>query len=255
MKIIFKAIILTITCLIFLYAFSSSYTSQNIDDLDFVIALGIDYSDDQNMLKVSFEFADINSFSEDNSSNDSEPIVDTVEASSISSAINIMNAYEGKQLNLSHCKIIVFSQDIAQSGISSEVNELISNTQIRPTANIIISSATSSDYIENSTSSLEQVLTKYYDIFPTSSLYSGYTSNITLKDFYEDFSSNSYGSVAILGSLNMNADTESDSEVASSGEPTTINETSVESSSQIVSGDRDTENFGLCVLKNGSLIR
>ena len=104
MKVFIKWICIIITVLIFLYAFSSSYSSQNIDHLDYVIALGIDTVPDSDNLSVSFEFANLGSFSENASSQKTEPIINTIIAPSIPNAITIMNAYIGKQLNLSHCK-------------------------------------------------------------------------------------------------------------------------------------------------------
>ena len=153
------------TCLIFFYAFSASYNSNNIDHLDYVIAIGVDTSDDEKNLQVSFEFTDLGAFSESSSSDSSEPTINTVIAASNPDAINLMNAYAGKQINLSHCRVIAFSEDIAKIGILEEVTYFMNNTQIRPTTNVIIASKTAKDYIESSTSSLEDVLTKYYEVF------------------------------------------------------------------------------------------
>lgn len=278
MKSILKWIIVLTTALIFLYAFSASYNSQNIDHLDYVIAIAVDSIPDSNNLQVSFEFANISSYSENASSGNSTPIINTVSAPSISSAINIMNAYVGKQLNLAHCKVVVFSEELAKKGILSEVTFLKNDTQVRPTTNVIVSIDRAKDYIENSTSSLEQILTKYYDIFPTSSEYTGYTSNILLGDFYESLVNHDSGSIAILGKKSKSANQTQQSSKDSSSNNTSAgdmdsntvsdntqianetsninNQTSNNSidttppEESIVEGDRNTENIGLCVFKN-----
>lgn len=206
MKSVLKWFIIIITVIIFLYAFSSSYYSQNIDHLDYVIALGIDRIPDSDNLSVTFEFANLGSFSENASSEQTEPIINTIVAPTIPNAITIMNAYIGKQLNLSHCKVIAFSKDFAKTGILDEISFLTHDIQIRPTTNVVVTDCNTSDYLKHSTSSLEQVLTKYYDIFPTSSEYTGYTSNIPLGKFYENLLNKNSGSVAILGSLVENSD-------------------------------------------------
>lgn len=294
MKPALKWIILIITSLIFLYAFSTSYSSQNIDRLDYVIAIGVDSIPDSDNLEISFEFANFSSFSENSSSQDSEPIINTVVAPSISSAINIMNAYVGKQLNLSHCKVIIFSEELAKKGILSEVTYLMNNTQIRPTANIIVAIDSAKEYIENSVSSLEQVLTKYYDIFPTSSEYTGYTSNILLGEFYESLANKDSGAVTILGKKskvpNENKEAETQQNTSSGGSSSaqgmnntsssgntqnsneqgntsnTTNETSsnnvgndtsidtIAPEESVVEGDRGTENIGLCVFKDDKYV-
>lgn len=283
MKLALKWIIIVTISVIFLYAFSASYRSQNIDQLDYAIAIGIDTLPDSNNLKISFEFTNFSTYSESSSSEDSKPIINTVVAPSISSGINIINAYEGKQLNLSHCKVIVFSEDFAKKGLLSEVTYLMNSTQIRPTTNIIIAKDSAKNYLENSISSLEQVLTKYYEIFPNSSEYTGYTSNIILGEFYESLINKNCGSVTILGKKSpvANKDTNSDSQSNSSKESesnstkesnsnlaeesNTSNETSnnitsstsmndILSGTSILEGDRGTENIGLCVFKDDKYV-
>ena len=284
MKTALKWLIVIITSLIFLYAFSASYNSQNMDRLDYVIALGVDSIPESDSLAVSFEFANLGSFSENASSKDTEPIINTIEAPSISTAINIMNAYIGKQLNLAHCKVIVFSKDYAEKGLLSEISVLMHNTQIRPTTNVVISESDAHEYLKNSVSSLEQVLTKYYDVFPTSSEYTGYTSNIPLGEFYESLLNKDAGSVAILGQksnvrkqtisssssqstsngeTSMNKSLESSEEESSSNPKTgSISDPNAEQSKDdilenqaILEGDRGTENIGLSVFKCDRLIR
>ena len=153
MKLALKWIIILVTSLIFLYAFSASYRSQNIDQLDYAIAVSVDSLPDSDNLEVSFEFTDSGTYSVNSSSEGSEPIINTVVAPSIASAINIINSYVGKQLNLSHCKVIVFSQEFAKKGILSEVSYLMNSTQIRPTTNIIIANNSAKEYLKNSISS------------------------------------------------------------------------------------------------------
>ena len=234
MKDLLKWVVFITTILIFLYAFSSSYNSQNIDHLDYVIALCVDTVPDSDNLKVSFEFADLKSFSENSSSNSSEPIINTIVAPSISNAINVMNGYIGKQLNLSHCKLIVFSKDFAKRGVFNEVSVLANNVQIRPTASIVVSDMDASEYVKKSVSTLEQVLTKYYDLFPTSSKYTGYTSNIPLGKFYESIQEGDIGAVTILGKEVKNIKENTQSSSSGEGQDT------ASSSDKQSSGDQNS---------------
>ena len=289
MKKFFIWIIIFCTIFIFTYAFSASYNSQNIDRLDYIIAIGIDKSPDNTNLQVSFEFTDLGAFSESDSEQGSKPIIDTVVAPSIPESINLMNAYAGKQVNLSHCKVVVFSEDVARDGILEEVTYLMNSPQIRPTTNIIIASDKAKDYIENSTSSLEGILTKYYDLFPTSAEYTGYTSNILLSRFYQNLTNDESGAVAILGTKSKSSKKNSQSEeentskdssqsqeenTSKEGSQSQEENTSKESSQSqeentsksnstlesiapgenIVEGDRGTENIGLAVFNKDKYI-
>ena len=247
MKSVLKWFIIIMTIIIFLYAFSSSYYSQNIDHLDYVIALGIDKLPNSDNLSVTFEFANLGSFSENASSEQTEPIINTIIAPTIPNALTIMNAYIGKQLNLSHCKVISFSEDFAKTGILDEVSFLTHNIQIRPTTNVVVTDCNAVDYLKHSTSSLEQVLTKYYDIFPTSSEYTGYTSNIPLGRFYENLLDINSGAVSILGSLVENADSKSqnlsfsNSQNSDVSPPSKSNNTSSESSDTNNNSNKENE--------------
>lgn len=241
-----KFISVFIVLAIFLYAFSASYTSHNIDNLAYVVAIGFDTSDsnDVNKMKVSFQFITSSAISDKGSSSNSTPIVNTVESTSISRALNLMNSYFGKELNLAHCKVIVFSEKFAQNDISEEIYTLINNPQIRPTTNIVISKCDASYYIENSKPTLEQLVTKYYDVFPNSSKYTGYTANITIGDFFNKIICDSCNPTAILGGYNSNT----------SNQNGTNNTDNVIANNSNIVGKRGTENIGLAVFNGGKLI-
>lgn len=283
----FYAIIVLV--LLFLYAFSASYTSDSVDNISYVIALAVDENEGADNLQVTFEFMDTSTFSSENSSESKSAIIDTINATSINSAINLLNAYIGKQVNLSHCKVVVFSDKLAKKGINAEVSELMNNIQVRPSTNIIICKGNALEYIQKSTSQLEKILTKYYDIFPNSSEYTGYTSNIMIGEFYNYLTTKECGNLAILGGLNptispsnssgnpsnQSADgnsrtsSSSGSESNSSESNSSTNGTeSVEkkseenpdnstplsemvSGSAPILGERGTENIGLAVIKDG----
>ena len=110
---LFKKSLIFIIILLFLAAFSSSYNALSIDKLAYVVAIGIDISEN-NKYSYSFQFTNMSPPTESGTSKKSPSIVNSVEASSLSSAINLMNSYIDKRLNLSHCKVIVFSEEVAR---------------------------------------------------------------------------------------------------------------------------------------------
>ncbi len=269
-----KFFLIVILTLVFMYAFSTSYTSDSVDNISYVIALAVDENDGDQNLQVTFEFMDTSTFSNEGSSESKSAIIDTINATSINSAINLLNAYIGKQVNLSHCKVVVFSDKIAQKGISAEVSELMNNIQVRPSTNLIICKGNALEYIQNSTSQLEKILTKYYDIFPNSSEYTGYTSNIMIGEFYNYLTTKECGNLAILGGLNptISPSNSSGNPSNESADGSSSGESSKGSSekekpkekpdnctpiSKIISGnapilgERGTENIGLAVMKDG----
>lgn len=246
-----KFIFILILLAIFVYAFSASYVSHNITNLAYVSAIGFDVADSSDgtnitdKIKVSFQFVNPSALGDQGSSSDTPTsIVNSVESTSINTAINLMNVYRGKELNLAHCKVVVFSEKFAESDISEEIYTLINNTQIRPTTNIIISKCDASYYIENSKPTLEQLVTKYYDIFPNSSRYTGYTANIALGDFFNSLVCSSCTPTAILGGYNTNTYDQISSDNAND---------SISNNSSII-GNRGAENIGLAVFDGGKLV-
>ena len=109
-------VISLILLVIFTNGFSAAYTSRKIDNLAYVLALGIDVGEKSKM-KVSAQFTKSASVSP-GSGTSAEDIDNIVlvsgEADSIFSAINLLNSYIGKEINLSHCSLIIFSEEFAK---------------------------------------------------------------------------------------------------------------------------------------------
>jgi len=109
-------VICLILLVIFANGFSAAYTSRAIGNLAYVLALGIDVGEKSKM-KVSAQFTKSASVSP-GSGTSAEDIDNIVlvsgEADSIFSAINLLNSYIGKEINLSHCSLIIFSEEFAK---------------------------------------------------------------------------------------------------------------------------------------------
>ena len=247
---IIKVFFVIALIIVLLIAFSSSYTSLSIDNLAFVIAIAIDVGDSDENVKVTFQLEKPSSISQNGSPEDDTTVMNTVETSSISTAINFMNAYIGKEINLSHCKLVVFSEEIASKNISDKIYTLVNDIQIRPSTNIIVSKTTAKYYLENSKPSLEALPTKYYEIFPNSSKYTGYTVNVTIGDFYRYLSSNSCEPYAILGGI-IDSDFDSLGDFSSNNP---LDSGDMKSNEASISGKRNAENIGLAVFKDGKLV-
>ncbi|MBR3254746.1 MAG: Ger(x)C family spore germination protein [Clostridia bacterium] len=245
-KVLNKKYLIIILIIVFLVAFSTSYNSLIIDRLAYVVAIGID-STDNNTYSFTFQFTNVTTPSESGNAEKSPSIVNNVEATSLSSAINLMNTYMGKRVNLSHCKVIVFSEKIAMQGISNLIYTLINNPEVRPSANIVVSKCTAKNYIENSKPIFENLITKYYDVFPSSSSFTGYTADATLGDFINYLECPTSNPVAILGGLNTE-NIEKTSTLSQNEEET------AKSNETTITGKRGSENIGLAVFKNDKMV-
>jgi len=241
MKKLLKNLFIFIVIIVFLLAFSHSYSSLNIDNLAYVVALGIDSTDDNN-LQVTFQFSTPVSIE---SGEKPTPIINTVTASSISNATNIINSYLGTPASFSHCKVIVFSEQIAKQGISDEIYTLINDTQVTPASNIVVSKCDAKTYLEQTTPELENLVSKYYESFENSSKNTGYIPDATIGDFFNDLTSRTREPYAILGGVNAESRNEENS---------TTSQDNLKANMTSISGKNRSENFGVAVFREDTLV-
>lgn len=248
-------IISLILLVIFTNGFSAAYTARKIGNIAYVLALGIDVGEKSKM-KVSAQFTKSSAVSpaSGSSSEDKDNIVlVSGEADSIFGAINLLNSYIGKEVNLSHCSLFIFSEEFAKQGISAEIYSLLNNEEVRPTANLIVSKSTAYDYLNNSNPNLEKLTTQYYETFAITGRFTGYFSNITIGDFYNNLSSPHSDPTAILGGLNLTARQEDSKQDSENQENVVTNPDDLTAGTSSIMGNRGTENFGIAVFKDDKL--
>ncbi len=243
---IIRNFFIIILIIAFLIAFSSSYLSLGIDNLAYVLAIGIDKGSDNN-LQVSFQFSTTSKTTESGASEKTPTVIDSVEAPSLSTAFNLMNSYMGKELNLSHCKVIIFAEDFAYTGISEEIYTLINNSQVRPSANIVVSKCNAKYYMEQTSPELENLLSKYYEIFTNSSKYSGFKPDATIGDFFNSLICKTCEPVAILGGISTEKPENQGNNHIQENYNVKANQTPIE-------GENGSENIGIAAFKDDILI-
>ena len=202
---LFKKIFIFIFILIlplFFLSGCNNINANSIEDLAYVIAIGIDKGED-NILKLSLQFATPSSSSPtENSNSGSQSSLSSVECASIDSGINLINSYISKKINLAHCKVVVFSEIIAEKGISKEIYTLVNNVQIRPDCSLIISKCEANDFLSNSKPVLVNLVERYYEVIVNSGEYTGYFTDTKLIDFYSALKEPSIQPIAMLGGIN-----------------------------------------------------
>lgn len=185
------------------FSLTGCYDATGVENLSYAIAIGLDKGEN-NILKLSIQFATpstISAGSEGSSQSDTTTIT-SIECSSISSGINLINSYISKQVNLAHCKVIVISEELAYEGVSEYIYTLVDNVEIRPNCNIVVSRCDAINFLENAKPTLEKLTARYYEAALRSSEYTAYTSDIQLNDFYSNLKSTTTDSLAILAGIN-----------------------------------------------------
>ena len=186
-----KILIFFIFILFILSGFSISTT--NIEDYYYVVAMGIDLSDNGN-LALSIQIATSSDDESSESSQSTSSAIYTTEATSLNSGISTFNNYLSKKISLSHCSAIIFSEEIAKNGINSYITTFANNSEIRPTCKIIICDSTANEALEYVANSDENFSARLYEFIVDSADYTGYSISTEILDFlYSINSENSCG--------------------------------------------------------------
>lgn len=243
-----KSFLILCILLIILTSLSGCYDARGIEDLAYATALGLDVSESKT-LSLTIQISIPSSNSESGSSQSSKTDNITVECTSINSGISLINSYMSKQVNLSHCKVIVISEELASQGISEYLDTLANNIEVRPDCNVIISKCKAKDFIKDASPSIEALTARYYEVALKSSEYTGYTTSTKLSDFIGDIKNSFIQGNTILGGLNT-ANTINQNENSYNGEDGSYmaNETPIENS------NNNVETFGTAVFYDDKLV-
>ena len=256
--------------LFFLLAAFNEYSNsaQNIDDLSYAVAIGVDVGKTAKY-RISLQLTTMESSATESAISDSGSssssgessggtsssgnapssnyIIQTVETDSIDSALNIANSYINKTINLSHCKILLVSEEIARQGVEPLVNSLINKVETRPDCSIIVSEIPSDEFENKSKPKIEQLLSKYYDVASNLETGRGYSETIKLNEFYLTLNDSFYQPYASLGTTYNTTKNTNEQNISSNLD--TQSKTLVTNSEE-----QSVEVMGLAVFKKDKLV-
>ena len=193
--------------LIFLSLFlqTGCYDSRELDDLAYVIAIGIDKGEEKD-LKVTFQIAiPVNISGEGSSTGQETSTLLTVEADTVYGAVSEANTQISKEINLSQNKMIVFCMDLAKDGLDGYINPFVTDKEIRPRTSIVISKSSAEEFLKTITPVLEPNPARYLDLILSSHSYSGLNIGSELVDFYWNIQSKYTQPIAILANTKENS--------------------------------------------------
>lgn len=157
---------LFIILLIPILTFSGCDYANDIDEQAFVISVGLDKGKKEK-LSVTFLFStpsqsgggESGGSEGDNKKKD----MITIEAPTVYSAARRLNAIKSKKINLTHTKLIVFSEELAREGLKDYVTGFVSARDFRPTTYICISKGETEKYLKAISPTQDTFIEKYID--------------------------------------------------------------------------------------------
>lgn len=246
-----KRRILSIMCVLILLLtmLSGCYDARGLEELAYATALGLDVSENDK-LKLTLQISIPSSAGSDSGSsqsNSSESI--TVECASLSTGISLINSYVSKEIDLTQCNVIVFSEELAERGITEYVDTFANNINIRPDCNVIVSRCTAQDFINNASPSVETLTARYYQVALKSNEYTGYTPVTKIADFTQNMKSDAIQASCILGGVNFHESS------VENGYNASNDQTANYMADQLPIENSDTiETFGTAVFYNDKLV-
>ena len=242
-------VIISILCLTML---TGCTESKELHEHAYVIAIGIDKSENQeDRIRVTFEFVIPIAFNAESNSQVSS--ITTVESTSLHSAISLANTYISKELNLSHNKVLVFSEEIAYEGLEKYVSTISNDKNYRTNMYIAISKCSAEEYIKNTKPELEKNPAKFYELLFRGYDYTSLLPNSYFLGFFLSTRSTHANPIAIL----TNVDTQTQETAKAIAEP---NESLGPYDSNITAGNipkeggASTAALGMVVFKNGHAV-
>ncbi|RCX19428.1 spore germination protein KC [Anaerobacterium chartisolvens] len=236
------------------------YDSREIDDMAYIVAIGLD-TGKTNKLMMTLQLVVPPKIKggDGGGGGDAEEgsQIITLEAPTIYSGLNMANNFISRQINLSHTKVLVFSEEFARNGIADLVIALPKGREFRPTVNILVAKGTAVDYIKSVKPELEGNPAKYYELNNISHLHTGFTADTMFHNFYIQSKSLSIQPVATLAGVSKYKSPEdlslADSTYKDKGRPAPL-EGDFKAGSLPKSGSVQSEIMGLAVFDRGKMV-
>ena len=175
-----KKTIIFLLC--FLLVFSSGCTRvTELDEKSFVTAIGFDKGENYN-LRFTFVFTNPSKSSDSSNPKEKDETI-VIEAPSLYSAIEQINNFKSKSIELTHTQTVVFSEELAKEGLSEYIYMLVRSSHFRPNTYVCIADSSSMEYLENVNPSGVYHLEKFFQLL-FNKMTSGTKGDMYLYDSY-----------------------------------------------------------------------
>lgn len=152
-----------------------------LDEKAFVTAIGFDKGENYN-LRFTFVFTNpTKSGSKDDPKEKDETVV--IEAPSLYSAMEQINNFMSKTIELTHTQTVIFSEELAREGIGDFIYMLVRSSHFRPNTYVCIADKSSMEFLETVNPVQTYHLEKYFQLI-FNKMTSGTRGDMYLYDSY-----------------------------------------------------------------------
>ncbi len=181
-KLMLAAIIISVAVCI-----AGCHTAKETDGVAFIIAMGIDKAE-QGKIKVTYRIQIPRAVS--GAQGAGQPITsgpaltNSIVAPNIAEARNLFSTSTSRNMNLTHMKAILISEEVARSGVADIIAPLIRYPEYRGTIFVCVVNGRADNFMENNHPKLDYTPSKFWESFMLSSFEGSYFLRAQLYDFY-----------------------------------------------------------------------
>lgn len=209
-----KIIAISLLCCCILVSLTGCFDANEVDDMCYVLALGIDRGTTDTW-RLTIEYPSLQgsgseaggsgkggSGSSSSTGNAGYETI-TIDVPGFFTGINMINTSIPRRLNFMNTKYIVFSEDLARSGdIGEFLAPLLRFRQVRRTTHVIVSKNSAMDFIKANKPYIGTTLSKTMETLITEADNTGFFPHITLNELNDDIKSTYHQSAITLGAVN-----------------------------------------------------
>ncbi len=180
----FKKILLTILLVITIISIFGFHDIKKPEHSAYVLAIGIDKAENDKIL-LTLQCLPPNILNQNTGvKEESDRLYNTsIVASSLEEGVALAHNYMSTNLTFGHVRAVIFSEEVAKSGISKYLISLTDNKMNDTNMNIYISKCNAQKFIENISPKLETNPVLYYDLIEHVHEKSAASAPIKLIDF------------------------------------------------------------------------
>ncbi|HHW90778.1 MAG TPA: Ger(x)C family spore germination protein, partial [Clostridiales bacterium] len=126
----------------------------------------------------------------------------TIDAPTFFTGINMINTSLAREVNFMHTKVLVFSEEIAKTGVTTYIAPAVRFRQVRRSMHVIVSKCSAFEFLEEYEPIEGNAISKALELLVEGTSEIGYIPHVTLSDFYSGLKSTYRQPIATLGSIN-----------------------------------------------------
>ncbi|MCX7749475.1 MAG: Ger(x)C family spore germination protein [Clostridia bacterium] len=214
-----KAVLLLGVSLILVLFLSGCYDAEEVDGNAYIVAIGLDKGEKQ-PLRLTLQYRNISSTDggkkEEGSGGKNGPkneddkkkgkqegmIISTVECQTFFQGLQLLNKGTERRLNVTHAKMIIFSEELAKEGIGKHLATIMRYEEIRSVTKVLVTKEKAREFMEVNEPTLGAAPAKSLELLLKQTEYLSSYPMVSLYDLYVDIKNTYYQPLLPYASVN-----------------------------------------------------